>query len=81
MLGNLFTGILSIYKIIKTGDDLLNDFSMEILTQSNNQLKFETETFLDRASRENYFEKLEVALRNLSIIDRHKKDQIVLVEK
>ena len=54
---------------------------MEILTQSNNQLKFETETFFDRASREKYFEKLEVAFKNLSIFDRHKKDHLVLVEK
>ena len=54
---------------------------MEILTQSNNQLKFETETAFDEATRENYFDMLEVAIRNLSIIDRSKDDQIVLVQE
>jgi len=66
---------------IKTDEDLPNDFFMEILTQSNNQLKFETETAFDEATRENYFDMLEVAIRNLSIIDRDKDDQIVLVKE
>lgn len=68
-------------RILKTDEDLLNDFFMEILTQSNNQLKFETETAFDKATRENYFEMLEVAINNLSIIDRSKDDQIVLVKE
>lgn len=54
---------------------------MEILTQPNNQVKVESETSFDRESRESYFEMLEVALRNLSIIDRKKEDPIVMVQK
>ena len=54
---------------------------MEILTQPNNQSKLEHETTFDRKSRKNYFKMLEVALSNLSIVDRKKKDQNVLVQK
>ncbi|MCK5702903.1 MAG: hypothetical protein KAI29_17190 [Cyclobacteriaceae bacterium] len=54
---------------------------MEIITQPNNQVKFETETSFDRRSRENYFEMLEVALLNLSMVDRKKEDQLVLVQE
>ena len=52
---------------------------MEILTQSNNQVRFETA--FDKAARENYFKMLEVAIRNLSIIDLKKEDQRVLVQE
>ena len=55
---------------------LLNRFSMEIITQPNNQFKFESETFFDRRSRENYFAMLEVALKNLSYDDRKRKISI-----
>lgn len=54
---------------------------METITQPNNQIKFEPETSFDRRSRENYFEMLEVALSNLSIVDRKKEDQLVLVQE
>lgn len=72
---------MSIYKVIKVGNKLLNEYSMEILTQPNNQTKLERETSFDRKSRENYFEMFEVALWNLSIVDRKKEDQNVLVQK
>ncbi len=49
---------------------------MEIITQPNNQFKLESETFFDRRSRENYFAMLEVALKNLSYVDRKKKISI-----
>lgn len=42
---------------------------MEVLTQPKSQ----TIKFFDRNSRENYFEMLEVALRNLSIVDQKKE--------
>lgn len=45
---------------------------MEILTQPNNQVKLESESFFDRRSRDSYFAMLEVALRNLSLFDRRK---------
>jgi len=54
---------------------------MEIITQPNDQVKFEPETSFDRRSRENYFEKLEVALSNLSMVDRKNEDQLVLVQE
>ncbi|MCK5281333.1 MAG: hypothetical protein KAI29_17570 [Cyclobacteriaceae bacterium] len=54
---------------------------MEILTRPNNQAAFESETSFDRESRENYFENLEVALWNLSIVDRKREDQKVLVQE
>lgn len=72
---------MSIYKVIKVGNKLLNEYSMEILTQPNNQTKLERETSFDRKSRESYFEMFEVALWNLSIVDRKKEDQNVLVQK
>ncbi len=53
---------------------------MEILTQPNNQTKFECEISFDRNSRENYFEKRKVALKNLSIVDGQRKDHDVLVQ-
>ena len=56
--------------------NILNRFSMEIINQPNNQFKLESETFFDRRSRENYFAMLEVALKNLSYVDRKKKISI-----
>lgn len=52
---------------------------MEILTQPNNQI--ESESSFDREARESYFEMLEVAFKNLSIVDQKKIDQAVLVQK
>ncbi|NJN24589.1 MAG: hypothetical protein HC819_00590 [Cyclobacteriaceae bacterium] len=43
---------------------------MEILTQPNFQSKTGTDFSFDSKSRENYFARLEEALRNLSIYDR-----------
>jgi len=60
---------------------ILNDYSMEVLTQPNNQTKFEREISFDSKSRENYFEMLEVALRNLSVFDTKKRDQKILVKE
>lgn len=48
---------------------LLNRYSMEILSQPNYQTKLESETFFDKRSRESYFEMLEVALKNLSLVE------------
>jgi hypothetical protein len=45
---------------------------MEILTQPNFQTKLESEIFFDKRSRESYFAMLEVALKNLSLVDRKK---------
>jgi hypothetical protein len=41
---------------------------MEIYTQPNNQIKDSPETSFDKQSRESYFEMLQVALENLSIV-------------
>lgn len=41
---------------------------MEIYTQPNNQIKDTPETSFDKQSRESYFEMLQVALENLSIV-------------
>jgi hypothetical protein len=46
---------------------------MDILTQPNFQTKFESEIFFDKRSRDSYFAMLEVALKNLSLVDRKKK--------
>lgn len=48
---------------------LLNKYSMEILTQPNYRTNLESEVFFDKRSRENYFAMLEVALKNLSLVD------------
>jgi len=45
---------------------------MEILTQPNFNTKLESEIFFDKRARENYFAMLEVALKNLSIVDGKK---------
>jgi len=44
---------------------------MEIISQSNNQLKKASAKKFDKKSRENYFEMLKVALENLSIVYDH----------
>ena len=44
--GNLFAEKLSIYKVIKMDNTILNDYSMEVLTQPNNQTKFVPEIYL-----------------------------------
>ena len=49
--------------------NLLNKYSMEILSQPNNRSNLESEIFFDKRSRENYFAMLEVALKNLSLVD------------
>ena len=46
---------------------------MDILTQPNFQTKLESEIFFDKRSRDSYFAMLEVALKNLSLVDRKKK--------
>jgi len=45
---------------------------MEILTQPNFHSKLESELFFDKRARDNYFAMLEVALKNLSIVDGKK---------
>ena len=52
------------------GNKPTNRSSMDILTQPNGHLRLESETFFDKRSRENYFAKMKVALKNLSIVDR-----------
>jgi hypothetical protein len=52
---------------------------MEILTQPIDQI--ESEPSFDREARESYFEMLEVAFQNLSIVDQKKIDRVVLVQK
>ena len=54
---------------------------MEILTQPNYHSKLESESFFDSKSRENYFAKLEEALRNLSLVDRKKPNNKNLHKK
>jgi len=48
---------------------------MEILTQPNNQTKLESDIFFDKRSRESYFAMLEVALKNLSLVDRKRNQR------
>ena len=55
---------------MKIDNKFLNGFSMEILTQPNSQVKFNSEAFFDRRSRESYFAMLKIALKNLSLFDR-----------
>lgn len=52
---------------------LLNRLSMEILTQPNNQVKLDSETFFDSRSRESYFAMMKVALNNLILFDGKKR--------
>jgi len=54
---------------------------MDILTQPNHHNKLESETFFDKRSRESYFAMLEVALRNLSIVDRNNRIQKLFIQK
>ena len=72
IFGNLFVQKVSIYKVVKWTVDFLNFIFMEILTQPNYQTKLESEIFFDKRARENYFAMLEVALKNLSLVDRKK---------
>ena len=53
---------------------------MELIAQPNDQIKIESETSFDSKSRESYFEMLEVAFRNLSIVDRKKGRREVSVQ-
>ncbi|MCG8309897.1 MAG: hypothetical protein MI975_21045 [Cytophagales bacterium] len=69
VFGNLFVEILSI-KNIDMDEKFTNSLYMEILTQPNNHLKFESETFFDKRSRESYFAMMKVALKNLSLVDQ-----------
>lgn len=48
---------------------------MEILTQPNNQTKLESDIFFDKRSRDNYFAMLEVAIKNLSLVDRKRNQR------
>lgn len=43
---------------------------MEILTRPNNQTYIDSKTSFNSKSRESYFKMLEVALKNLTIVDR-----------
>ena len=54
-------------------NEFLNRYSMEIFTQPNYRAKLESEVFFDKRSRDSYFAMLEVALKNLSLVD-HKED-------
>lgn len=56
-------------KLLKMDSKLINKYSMEILTQPNYQTNLESDVFFDKRSRENYFAMLEVALKNLSLVD------------
>lgn len=52
---------------------------METITQSINQNNIESEGTFDRDSRENYFEMLEQAFINLSLVDHEFVDLEELV--
>jgi len=54
---------------------------MKTLTVLNMQSKFELETSFNRRSRVNYIEMLEVALRNLSIVDVKNENPEVMNRK
>lgn len=54
---------------------------MEILTQPDNQLKYNSKSLFDRKSRENYFEMLKVALDNLSIVYERETERKALIRK
>lgn len=58
---------------------ILDKLPMEVITQSDYQLKNESISSFDSKARESYFEMLEVALRNLSIVDQKKQRRKVLV--
>lgn len=59
---------------------LQNNFSMELLTQPINQSRLEAETIFSKRSRENYFAMMEVAHRNLSIVDEKEKNHGILLK-
>lgn len=58
---------------------ILDKLPMEVITQSDYQLKNKSITGFDSKARESYFEMLEVALRNLSIVDQKKQRRKILV--
>ena len=45
------------------------NYPMEILTQPNNHVRLESETFFDKRSRDSYFAMMEIALKNLALVD------------
>lgn len=53
---------------------------METITQSNNQTKIESGVPFDKESRENYFEMLQQALINLSLVDELEELEILVQE-
>ena len=54
---------------------------MELLTQPINRNGHEAETIFSRQSRENYFAMMEVAHRNLSILDEKQKDDGAVLKR
>ena len=58
-----------------------NNYSMELLTQPINRNGHEAETIFSRQSRENYFAMMEVAHRNLSIVDEKDKENAAVLKK
>lgn len=54
---------------------------METFTQTNNQTYVESCVTFDKETRKNYFERLEQALLNLSLVDYEIEELEVLVQE
>lgn len=54
---------------------------METIIQANNQIKIDAGVPFDKESRENYFENLQQALINLSLVDDELEELEVLVHE
>ena len=60
---------------------LLDYYSMEVLTQPINQNKLKKDKIFSKRSRESYFAMMEVAQRNLAMIDEGEKKTEMLVNR
>ena len=60
---------------------LLNNYLMDLLTQPINQSRRHADTIFSKRSRESYFAMMEVAQRNLSIVDAKEKNDEILLKK
>ena len=54
---------------------------MEVFTHPDNQTKYSNDSSFDKKSRESYFEMLQIALENLSIVYERDSEQNIAVQK
>lgn len=77
-----FLHILCLYIKSSCMNELLqNNYSMELLTQPINQNKVKRDKIFSKRSRESYFAMMEVAHKNLAMIDEGEKKAEILLKK